>query len=65
MLFIVTKEQILSPEQVCPGCVLASSEGLPRWQQGKLKCGQCLEKSNHNQPTQYKCQMGFSLVEVE
>jgi len=65
MLVIVTKERILSPQEVCQGCLLATEDGLPRWQQGKLNCGQYLPKSHHNQPTLYRCQMGFSLVNIE
>ena len=65
MLVIVTKDRILSPQEVCKGCLLANREGLPRWHEGKLKCAKFLEKSPQNQPTLYKCQMGFSLVIID
>lgn len=65
MLVILTKGHILSPKEVCRGCLLANKEGLPRWKEGKLKCAKDLEKSNQDQATLYKCHMGFSLVNVE
>ncbi|MEM9542824.1 MAG: hypothetical protein AAGA60_25450 [Cyanobacteria bacterium P01_E01_bin.42] len=39
MLVILTDEQVISPQQVCCNCLLADSQGLPRWHQGKLGCG--------------------------
>ncbi|MFM2431661.1 MAG: hypothetical protein RLZZ511_2874 [Cyanobacteriota bacterium] len=63
MLVIVAGEHLLSPQQVCPTCLLADRAGQPRWQDGQLKCG------NRAQPdplanNQYECPMGFRLVEV-
>jgi hypothetical protein len=62
MLIMLAGEQLLSPQQVCPTCLLADRAGQPRWQDGQLKCG--------NQPVQpaanhqFECPMGFRLVEV-
>lgn len=64
MLVILTKEQVLPPQQVCQGCLLANQSGLPRWQQGKLGCGRALGKMSANQADVYECQMGFRLANV-
>lgn len=65
MLVILTDEQILSTRQVCPGCLLADQQGLPRWHQGKLICGHALDKSGKNQPSLYQCQMGFRVANID
>jgi hypothetical protein len=65
MLVILADEQVLSTEQVCPGCLLANCQGLPRWQQGKLGCGHFLGKGEQNQPALYQCQMGFKIAELD
>ena len=64
MLVILTNEQVLSVKQVCPGCVMADSQGVPRWHNGKLGCGHLVEKSVENKPTVYECQMGFHLADI-
>jgi hypothetical protein len=64
MLVILTDEQVLSPKQVCQGCLLANQSGLPRWQNGKLGCGQALGERK-NQPTLYECQMGFRVANID
>ncbi|MBE9114332.1 hypothetical protein IQ249_00325 [Lusitaniella coriacea LEGE 07157] len=65
MLVILTDEQILSPKQVCQGCLMANRSGLPRWNRGKLGCGQVLDRSRQNRPMLYECQMGFRVAEIE
>ena len=65
MLVILTEEQILSPQQVCQGCLLANRSGSPRWHRGKLGCGKFLGKPGENQPALYECQMGFRVAKVE
>lgn len=65
MLVILTDKQVLSPQQVCPGCLLADRKGLPRWHQGKLGCGRFLGKLAQNQPALYECQMGFRVASVD
>lgn len=66
MLVILTDEQILSPKQVCQSCLLANQSGLPRWNNGKLGCGQTVDNLKHqNQPALYECQMGFRLANVD
>jgi hypothetical protein len=65
MLVILTDEQVLSPSQVCQGCLLADKSGQPRWRQGKLGCGHAIGKFTANQPDQYECEMGFRVANVE
>jgi hypothetical protein len=65
MLVILANEQVLSTEQVCPGCLLANRQGLPRWREGKLGCGYSLGKREQNQPPLYQCQMGFKIAELD
>jgi hypothetical protein len=76
MLVILTDRQILSTKQVCSGCLMADSGGLPRWQQGKLCCGHLVAIQNHNveldvelsncnRPKIYECQMGFRVTDIE
>ncbi|MBZ8182359.1 MAG: hypothetical protein SAL07_10310 [Oscillatoria sp. PMC 1051.18] len=71
MLVILADEQILSPQQVCQGCLMASQSGLPRWHQGKLGCGRALRlagceiDTRSKQPDLYECQMGFRLADIE
>ncbi len=64
MLVILTDEQILSVQQVCPSCLMADRSGLPRWREGKLCCGHALNKSAEGRATIYECQMGFRLTQV-
>ncbi|NJK41393.1 MAG: hypothetical protein HC934_08625 [Acaryochloridaceae cyanobacterium SU_2_1] len=66
MLVILTKEQLLSPQTVCPSCLLADRQGQPRWQQGQLCCGQLLNPwpESGTQCQQYQCQMGFRLTHL-
>lgn len=65
MLVILTEEQVLSTQQVCPGCLLADRGGLPRWRQGKLGCGHFLAKAGENLPALYECQMGFRIANID
>jgi hypothetical protein len=64
MLVILTDEQIISTQQVCSGCLLANSHGLPRWNQGKLGCGHSL-RTDSDRANLYECQMGFVLANVD
>jgi hypothetical protein len=78
MLVILTDEQMLSPQQVCCNCLLATSKGLPRWRQGKLGCGLAIstrrspespevargDRENHP-PKWYECQMGFRVAAID
>jgi hypothetical protein len=70
MLVVIIDNQIISPQQVCQACLLADSDGRPRWRQGKLCCGRVVHNLNLNccsepQADAYECQMGFRLVEIE
>jgi hypothetical protein len=69
MLMMVTDTQILSPQQVCCGCLLANLDGEPRWQSGKLGCGKPIgdcqgreTQGGNPQPDRYECAMGFHLA---
>lgn len=64
MLVLLTDKQVLSPSQVCPGCLLADQNGQPRWRQGKLGCRNRLHKYTAK-PNQYECQMGFRVANLE
>lgn len=65
MLVILMDEQVLSPSQVCQGCLLADQNGQPRWRHGKLGCGHAVRKLTENQPDQYECEMGFRIAKVK
>lgn len=65
MLVILTDEQILPTQQICPGCLLATQQGLPRWHEGKLGCGRMLCQAANDQPALYQCQMGFRVANIE
>lgn len=64
MLVIVTKTQLISPQQVCQNCLLADCRGQPRWQGGHLGCGDLVCPSSGQQPEQYLCQMGFRIARI-
>ncbi len=64
MLVILTDEQVLSTQQVCQGCLLATKGGSPRWSQGKLGCGQAVTTNTPGQPALYECQMGFRVAQI-
>jgi hypothetical protein len=65
MLVIFTNEQLLPPQQVCGTCLLADTDGHPRWQQGMLRCGRPLLQRQEQIPTRYQCAMGFQVAQVE
>lgn len=65
MLVILMENQILDPHQVCQGCLLADQSGQPRWKSGQLSCGHLLHKPVDNKPSQYECQMGFRIANIE
>ena len=43
MLVILMDNQLLPPQAVCQGCVMADLHGRPRWDGGKLLCGRALQ----------------------
>jgi len=65
MLVLLTDSQLLSPEAVCQNCLLADRDGLPRWRQGRLTCGHAVGNPHYGPATQFECQMGFRLAQVE
>ncbi|GAB4527043.1 MAG: hypothetical protein Tsb0014_07530 [Pleurocapsa sp.] len=64
MLVMMGDEQILSAQQVCQNCLMATQQGLPRWNHGKLSCGKALREATDKHPKIYECQMGFHLTQV-
>ncbi|MEB3230517.1 MAG: hypothetical protein VKJ64_05870 [Leptolyngbyaceae bacterium] len=66
MLVILMNEQVISPQAVCQGCLMATQQGEPRWRSGKLLCGRSsnLVDVGKNHPTQYECQMGFKVADI-
>jgi len=44
MLVILMKDQLLQPSAVCQSCPMASQNGLPRWHEGRLRCGRPIDK---------------------
>lgn len=65
MLVILMEDQLLSPQQICHNCLMADQQGLPRWRQGQLRCGRALQKGAEVLPTQFECQMGFRVANIE
>lgn len=63
MLVILIDNQRVEPATVCQSCPMASQSGQPRWQQGRLRCGQPV-KATRQGPTQYKCTMGFRVADL-
>lgn len=64
MLVVVMDSQLLAPEAVCQGCLMADQAGQPRWQGGQLRCGRALDKHSRAEPAQYECQMGFRIAHI-
>jgi hypothetical protein len=65
MLLIVTDRQVIRPQNICEGCLWATSQGEPRWKQEKLCCGhQIRNRTACEQPAAYECQMGFQLLDI-
>jgi hypothetical protein len=62
MLVMLAGDQLLLPQQVCPGCVLADRAGQPRWQDGELKCADRSVPPTANH--QFECPMGFRLAVI-
>ncbi len=69
MLVILAGNQLLSPQQVCPQCLLADRAGQPRWHNGQLKCGAPIVPSGGHPPRpqsqQFECPMGFRIIQVD
>ncbi|MEO0352197.1 MAG: hypothetical protein AAF282_19335 [Cyanobacteria bacterium P01_A01_bin.15] len=63
MLVILLDNQVIPSSSVCAGCLMASQSGQPRFNDGKLGCAQQLEPTT--KLTQYQCQMGFRLANIE
>ncbi len=64
MLVILMADQMLTPEIICHSCPMANQSGLPRWQQGRLRCGRPIAQSPTQAPAQYECTMGFRVAEL-
>lgn len=64
MLVILIEDQVVQPKTVCQSCPMASQSGLPRWNQGQLRCGHLIEQSLRGNLPQYECTMGFRVAEL-
>jgi hypothetical protein len=64
MLVMLTDNQLLSPQAVCPGCLMADRSGRPRWQNGQLQCGRAVDTVGTESSHQYECQMGFRIADI-
>jgi hypothetical protein len=64
MLVILMENQLLQPEMICKSCPMASQSGLPRWQEGRLRCGRPVIQPTHQGPAQFECAMGFRVAEL-
>ena len=65
MLVILIDDQLLPPSSVCHSCPMANQSGLPRWQQGQLRCGRRLSAQARQGAAQYECTMGFRIAELK
>ncbi|WP_017303802.1 hypothetical protein [Spirulina subsalsa] len=76
MLVILTDDQILSPQNICSGCLLANRQGLPRWRNGKLGCCAATYPTPSTRASiapcsqtscleSYVCQMGFRVANID
>ncbi|NEQ96517.1 MAG: hypothetical protein F6K30_07310 [Cyanothece sp. SIO2G6] len=66
MLVVLMNDQVISPQAVCPGCLMATQQGQPRWYSGRLLCGRSanLAEAGSDRPIQYECQMGFKIADI-
>lgn len=62
MLVVIAERQILSPQQICQGCLMSDKQGLPRWRNSRLACGKIKPQSTGQQAKIYQCQMGFKVT---
>lgn len=65
MLVIVMDDRILSPQAICQNCLLADRTGQPRWRHGQLSCGHAVRNFAEGKPTQYECEMGFRVTNID
>lgn len=66
MLVIIAESGLLlSPGQVCCGCLMADRAGQPRWRDGQLHCGQCVRGASDSKPACFECAMGFTLAWID
>ncbi len=65
MLVIMTDNQLISPQAVCSSCLMADRHGQPRWHQGVLRCGRQVASLDQVKSTQFECQMGFRVADIE
>lgn len=65
MFMIVMENQIVPVAKVCQSCLLADGNGQPRCSDGKLRCGNMLDKTSLAQADLFECTMGFKIVKVD
>ena len=64
MLVMIVGDRVVSVQQVCQNCLMASRDGQPRWDSGQLRCGQAIASSVPQHADQFDCQMGFRVIQV-
>ncbi|RFP60245.1 MAG: hypothetical protein BJG00_007245 [Limnothrix sp. CACIAM 69d] len=64
MLVMLLNSGLLTPKDVCQGCLWADRTGNPRWRNGHLSCAHAVRPAAENQPACYECEMGFLLADV-
>ncbi|MCL2927737.1 MAG: hypothetical protein O4861_10130 [Trichodesmium sp. St16_bin4-tuft] len=65
MLVILIENQLLAPQIICQGCLLAYQSSQLRWNSGQLSCSHLVPKLIETKPDQYECKMGFRIDRIE
>ncbi len=64
MLVVVMEDQLLSPHQICATCLLANEGGQPRWEHGKLRCGQAITNLSQQIPNNTSVRWASALLKL-
>lgn len=63
-LIMATSDRLITIQQICQHCLMASQAGEPRWENGRLRCGQAIVMESPYQPDQFECEMGFRVIKI-
>ncbi|MGA7952482.1 MAG: hypothetical protein WCA07_03075 [Gloeobacterales cyanobacterium] len=63
MWVVILEKQVIRSDIVCSSCLLANSQGHPRYDNGRLRCGR-LSQTLPEAISQYQCTMGFQLAQT-
>jgi len=64
MVTMMMGDRLIPMQQVCQNCLMASQDGQPRWEDGRLRCGRAVVAQSPQQANQFECQMGFRVIKV-